>query len=91
MLIWSALDKEGRTPEQLASMTSAEAWGMGRLKEHVAESVIERIEPIRKEYEKVSQDRAYLSEVAKKGRETAREVAAKTMEEVRRVVGLDPL
>ena len=64
---------------------------MGRLKEEVAESVVKKIEPIRGEYERINRDEGYLREVAKRGRERAREVAATTMEEVRRVVGLNPL
>lgn len=61
---------------------------MGALKSHVAERVVERVEPIRREYERIVQDKAYLAQVAQKGREGAREVAARTMDEVRRAVGL---
>ena len=91
LLIWSALHPDGRSPAELARQADEKGWGMGALKEHVAESVIARIEPIRREYERIVQDRAYLAEVAQKGREGAREVAARTMDEVRRAVGLSRL
>lgn len=76
----------GRTPQQLAQ--EVEGWGMGKLKQTIGEVVVERLRPIRENYERISQDRAYLSEVAAKGREKASEHAAKTMDEVRKAVGL---
>lgn len=91
LLIWSALDESKRSPEQLAQLANDSGWGMGKLKEQVTDAVVARVEPIRREYEKISADKGYLAEVAQRGRETARQKAAETMEEVRRVVGLGPL
>lgn len=91
LLIWSALDSEGRSPQQLATMAQNQGWGMGRLKEEVAGVVQERIEPVRKEYQRIQADLGYLQQVAKSGRDRAREVAAKTMDEVRSVVGLSEI
>lgn len=91
LLIWSALDKAGRSPEVLADMAREEGWGSARLKEEIEGVVIERIEPVRKEYERIQGDVGYLQEVAKKGRDRARGVARKTMDEVRDVVGLSPI
>ncbi|KAL7423013.1 Tryptophan--tRNA ligase, mitochondrial [Cryptotrichosporon argae] len=82
--IWSALD--GREPGALAA--EAEGWGMGRLKDAVADVVVAALEGVRSEYERISKDDAYLSAVAAQGRARAREKAAETMDEVRRVVGL---
>jgi tryptophanyl-tRNA synthetase len=87
LLIWSALDEAGRSPAQLAQ--EVEGWGMGKLKSTIGEVVVERLRPIRENYERISQDRAWLSEVAKRGREKATEKAVKTMDEVRRAMGLD--
>jgi tryptophanyl-tRNA synthetase len=87
LLIWSALDEAGRSPAQLAQ--EVEGWGMGKLKSTIGEVVVERLRPIRENYERISQDRAWLSEVAKRGREKATENAVKTMDEVRRAMGLD--
>jgi tryptophanyl-tRNA synthetase len=86
LIIWSALDESGRTPQQLAQ--EVEGWGMGKLKQTIGEVVVERLRPIRENYERISQDRAYLSEVAAKGREKASAHAAKTMDEVRKAIGL---
>lgn len=86
LLIWSALDEAGRTPQQLAE--EAEGWGMGKLKSTIGEAVVEKLRPVRENYERISQDRARLSEVAAKGRDQAREHAAKTMAEVRQAMGL---
>lgn len=91
LLIWSALDKSGRSPEELASMVREEGWGMGRLKQELEGVIVERIEPVKKEYERIQGDIEYLREVAKRGRIQAREIASKTMDEVRSVVGLSQI
>ena len=88
LLIWSALDASNRAPEDLAEEAQRDGWGMGRLKEVVGEVVVERLKPIRKEYERIRGQQGYLREVAVKGRLRAGEAAAKTMEEVRKTVGL---
>jgi tryptophanyl-tRNA synthetase len=88
LLIWSALDEAGRTPEALAQLAREAGWGSARLKEEIEGVVVGRIEPVRKEYERIQGDLGYLQEVAKRGREKARVVASKTMDEVRGVVGL---
>jgi tryptophanyl-tRNA synthetase len=87
LLIWSALDENGRSPAQLAE--EVEGWGMGKLKSTIGEVVVERLRPVRENYERIIQDRAWLSEVAARGREKAGANAAKTMEEVRRAMGLN--
>lgn len=65
-----------------------EGWGMGKLKQTIGEVVVERLRPIREDYERRSQDKGYLSEVAARGREKASEHAARTMDEVRKAMGL---
>jgi len=61
---------------------------MGKLKSTIGEVVVERLRPVRENYKRISQDRAWLSEVAAKGRDQAHEHAAKTMAEVRQAMGL---
>jgi len=91
LTIWSALDPSGRTPEQLAETAHNDGWGMGKLKGAVGEVVVEGMKDVRGEYERVRKEHGYLSEVAKKGRETASERARETMIEVRKVIGLDQI
>lgn len=89
LTIWSALDPSGRTPEMLAEEARRDGWGMGKLKGAVGEVVVEGMKDVRGEYERVRREHGYLSEVAKKGREMAGARARETMEEVRKVIGLD--
>ena len=64
---------------------------MGKLKSTIGELVVEKLRPVRENYEQISQDMGYLSEVAAKGRDKAREQAAVTMEEVRKAIGLQSI
>lgn len=88
LLIWSALDGSGRTPEMLAEEAQKGGWGMARLKEVVGEVVVERLTPVREEYERLRGEEGFLREVAESGRVSASEVAGRTMREVRKAVGL---
>lgn len=89
LTIWSALDDAGRSPEDLAGEAEKGGWGMGKLKEVVGDLTVEKLQPVREEYERVRREYGYLSEVAKRGRETAGRKARETMEEVRNVIGLN--
>lgn len=94
LTIWSACDTPGsdgrtRTPSELAA--EAREWGLGKLKATVGDVVVERLKGLREEYERLKGDEGYLREVAEKGRAKAAERAAKTMEEVRKVVGLSDI
>ena len=89
LLIWSALDPSGKTPEALASEAEAAGWGAGKLKEAVAEVVVESLNPVREEYERIRGEVGWLSDIARRGREKAGERARETMDEVRKAVGLD--
>jgi tryptophanyl-tRNA synthetase len=62
-----------------------------QLKSVVSESIIEKLRGIREEYLKVRGDEGYLASVAQEGRERARELAGRTMGEVRRKVGLSSI
>ena len=57
-------------------------------KAELAEVLIEATEPIRKKRNLLLQDPQRISDILEKGRRKAREVAEKTMEEVRALIGL---
>lgn len=79
-------------PDILAAQLTAEGIsGHAQLKAIVAEAVIEKLAPIREEFVRLREDVSYLREVATLGRNEARSAAAKTMEEVRKRVGLDSI
>ena len=91
LLIYSSLDPENRSPEEIAALAEREGWGSGKLKEMLSEVVIERVRPIREEYERIRKEKAWLADIAGRGRETATRVAKQTMSEVKAKVGLDPI
>ena len=63
--------------------------GYGALKEETAEAVWSVLEPIRREYDRLLGDKAYLAERMKDGAEKASVIARKTIRKVFRKVGLD--
>ncbi|MDP7321545.1 MAG: tryptophan--tRNA ligase [Bacteriovoracaceae bacterium] len=60
----------------------------GKIKDILAETLIEYLRPIRERREKLQKDRSYLNSVLRNGRERAREVTSKTLSEVRNAIGL---
>ncbi|KZT54338.1 tryptophanyl-tRNA synthetase [Calocera cornea HHB12733] len=58
------------------------------LKQDVADAVIAKIDPIRKEYERIRAEPSWLRDVSEAGTVLARERASRTMLEVKRTVGL---
>ncbi len=62
--------------------------GYGEFKSAVGEAVIETIEPIRQEKNRILSDKAYLDEVLKIGAERAERLAYKTLGKVYKKVGL---
>jgi tryptophanyl-tRNA synthetase len=63
--------------------------GHAELKKEVAEAVIAFLEGPRKELERIKRDVTYLQEVEAEGARKAREISGKTLEEVRKRLGLD--
>lgn len=59
----------------------------GDLKKQLAEDVINFTAPIREKINDIKADNVYLSKVAQMGAEKARESAAKTIKEVREIIG----
>ena len=58
------------------------------LKTKLAEILIEEIVPVGKEIKKLSDDRAYLKEILKKGSEKANIIAEENLKNIRAIVGL---
>jgi len=60
----------------------------GDMKKQLAEDMIQYLTPIRTRINELIQDDAYLSKVVSKGGEEARESAQKTIDEVRKIMGI---
>ena len=63
----------------------------GDLKKHLAEEIIAYTSPIRERIIEILQDDSYLAKVARMGAEKARGSAAKTLQEVKEVIGFRKL
>ncbi|MBQ6646003.1 MAG: tryptophan--tRNA ligase [Clostridia bacterium] len=87
MSIMNALS--GKSMEEITAEYDGK--GYGTFKDAVADCVIATLEPIQKEYDKISADKAYLEQVMVSGRERAAQIAYKTMLKVRKKVGLAAL
>lgn len=66
--------------------TGTQKW-YGSLKKQLAEDIINVTTPIRERINDIKNDSAYLAKVTKIGAEKARESAAKTLKEVREIIG----
>ena len=62
--------------------------GYGTFKVAVGEAVAEKFKPIRQEYEKYMNDKAYLFQIAKEGAQKASWLGNKTLRKVKKKVGL---
>ncbi len=60
----------------------------GDMKKQLAEDMIQYLTPIRTRINELIRDEAYLSKVVSKGGEAARENAQKTIDEVRKIMGI---
>jgi len=83
------------TPEVVAHFdnlwnTGEQRW-YGSLKKQLAEDIIKTTTPIRERINDIKNDDAYLEKVMKTGAEKARENAAKTIREVREILGFRKL
>lgn len=73
------------TPEKVAADFAGQ--GYGTFKSAVAEAVVEGIKPIRAEYDRIIQDKAYLQGIYRNGAEQARRIANRTLKKVYKKVG----
>lgn len=62
--------------------------GYGKLKERVAEVVVEGLRPIRESYEKLINQKDYLHKILEEGEKCAREIATATYKEAKEKMGL---
>lgn len=62
--------------------------GYGTFKTAVGEKVVERLRPVQEKYKELLENPKYLEEIYTKGAEKAREVASKTLEEVKAKIGI---
>lgn len=62
--------------------------GYGDFKKAVGESVVEKLRPVKEEYDHIIKDKAYILETAKKGAEKARYIASRTIKKVYKKLGL---
>ena len=86
MSIMSALT--GRGMDEITAEYDGQ--GYGKFKDAVADSVIAALEPIQKEYDRISADKAYLQQVMDSGRDRAAAIAHRTMLKVRKKLGIAP-
>lgn len=75
----------GRTPENIVA--DYEGQGYAKLKQDVAEIVIEELKPIQDEVNRLLSDKAYLESIYRKGAEKANYVANKTLRKMQRKIG----
>jgi len=76
----------GEAPDDLATRYD----GYGRLKDAVADAVIESLRPIQARHGELLADRAELARLLRRGAERARQVATVTLERAQRAIGLLP-
>lgn len=63
----------------------------GDLKKQLAEDILKVTLPIRQRILEIREDEAYLGRIARHGAERARETAARTLSEVKHIMGIRPL
>ena len=86
-----ALYKLFSTPEQIEALAAkyrAGNFGYGHAKQALFEAYMDFFAPMRKRREELLKDPGYIDQVLRQGAERANAVAARTMEKVRKTVGL---
>ncbi len=80
----------GTTPDEVV-VSLADARGYGDLKAAVAAGVIELLTPVRERYQALRADEAHLEGVLGRGADRASAIAADTLADVRRAMGVGPV
>ncbi len=75
----------GKNAEEVAEEYRGK--GYGDFKKAVAEAVVEEIRPIRKRYDELSGDKAYLMDIVAKGAESASTIANRTLSRIYKKIG----
>lgn len=84
LTIYSEFD--GRSIQDIAK--EYQTLGYGKFKDDLAETVIEKLRPIRDKYNDLLNNKDYLTKIAKEGAEKARYIAQKTLRKVHKKIGL---
>jgi tryptophanyl-tRNA synthetase len=84
MQIYSAIT--GKSMEEIEN--EFEGRGYGDFKMTVANSVVDKLEPIQDKYKEILEDKEYLEKIYTKGAENARKLASKTLEDVKNKIGI---
>jgi tryptophanyl-tRNA synthetase len=79
----------GQSPEQIER--EFDGSGYGAFKQAVADAVVEYLAPVRERYERLRADEAALEQTLAEGAEKARAIAADTLLDVRRAMGVGPV
>jgi tryptophanyl-tRNA synthetase len=84
------LYKEFATEDQVEELKQKyeRGVGWGEVKQMLFEVVEAQVAPMRDEFNKISQDQAYLSSILKTGAERAREQATQTLQKLRKAMGI---
>lgn len=78
----------GMSIEEICLWAQKEKLDTNRFKAIVSEAVIDHLRPIQMEYERLMRDKHYLEETFTEGGKKAKEVAAKTWNDVIKLIGL---
>ena len=78
----------GQSIETIVKEAQRDNLNTGAFKKQLAQLIIEHFRPKRLEYLKLLDDRSHLLSILESGRERAREIADKTLNEVKDVMGL---
>ena len=79
----------GLEPEEIEEACMLKAMNTGEYKREVSDKLIEHLKPIQQEYMRLMADREHLKGVLKQGADKANEIAAKTYQDVCKIVGMD--
>jgi tryptophanyl-tRNA synthetase len=77
---------ENQKPENIAKKYQDS--GFGDFKTALANSLINKIEPIQKNIKELNNNLDYVTEILKTGQEQAQEIASKNLQEIKKVIGL---
>lgn len=83
--IYAAFDE--KTPGDVVRQFSS-AKGYGEFKEALADLVVEKLTPFQERYRMLSQSKAHVQEILRKGASRAQGVAQETLKETQRLMGL---
>ena len=74
---------------QLAQKYKAGGMGWGQAKQELFEKFEAEVGSMRNEYDRIIEDKTYLDEVLKKGADKARNIAATTLDRLRKAIGVN--